>query len=106
MGTHDLIMGIHNSVMDIPLEDILAFHIGMHLEYLSGYTPQMMSLRRNNVVTLSWRNNDDIIALCVGWDGTTLPLRPRLHYIKHIIYTLVVRAVVVGSTYAVPIYTF
>ena len=34
-------------------------------------------------MTLFRRNNDVIIALCVRWDRTTLPLRPRLHYIKH-----------------------
>ena len=27
--------------------------------------------------------NNDIIALRVRWDRTTLPFRPRLHYIKH-----------------------
>ena len=99
-----------------------------------------MSLHRNNVVTLSRRNNDVIIdlihkyhnaqvphptmhhfviemctcvhfsvakwcivgnlsnalwdlwdgsiALCVRWDRTTLPLRPRLHYIKHTVHWL------------------
>ena len=34
------------------------------------------------------RNNDVIIALCVRWDRTTLPLRPRLHYIKHTVHWL------------------
>ena len=38
----------------------------------------MMSLRRNNVVTLS-RHNNDIITWCVRWDRTSLPLRPRLN---------------------------
>ena len=52
----------------------------MHLQHLSRYTTQMMSWCRN---TLFQRNNDVIIALCVRWDRTTLPLRPRLHYIKH-----------------------
>ena len=99
-----------------------------------------MSLHRNNVVTLSRRNNDVIIdlihkyhnaqvphptmhhfvtemctcvhffvakwcivghlsnalwdlwdgsiALSVRWDRTTLPLRPRLHYIKHTVHWL------------------
>ena len=99
-----------------------------------------MSLHRNNVVTLSRRNNDVIIdlihkshnahvphptmhhfvtemcpcvhfsvakwcivghlfnalwdlwdgsiALCVRWDRTTLPLKPRLHYIKHTVHWL------------------
>ena len=30
---------------------------------------QIMSLRRNNVATLSRRNNDDIITWCVRWDS-------------------------------------
>ena len=39
-------------------------------------------------MTLFRRNNDVIIALCVRWDRTTLPLRPRLHYIKHTVHWL------------------
>ena len=39
-------------------------------------------------MTLFRRNNDVIIALCVRWDRTTLPLRPRLHYIKHSVHWL------------------
>ena len=38
MCIHELIMGIHNSVMDIPLEGIyslLASHISMHLSVAS-----------------------------------------------------------------------
>ena len=38
--------------------------------------------------SLSRRNNDVIIALCVRWDRTTLPLRPRLHYIKYTVHWL------------------
>ena len=38
--------------------------------------------------SLSRHNNDVIIALCVRWDRTTLPLRPRLHYIKHTVHWL------------------
>ena len=38
-------------------------------------------------MTLFRRNNDVVIALCVRWDRSTLPLRPRLHYIKHTVYT-------------------
>ena len=47
-----------------------------------------MLLRWNNVVTLSRRNNDVIITWCVRWDRTTLPLRPRLYYIKHTVHWL------------------
>ena len=39
-------------------------------------------------MTLFRRNNDVRIALCVRWDRTTLPLRPRLHYIKHTVHWL------------------
>ena len=39
-------------------------------------------------MTLFRRNNDVVIALCVRWDRTTLPLRPRLHYIKHTVHWL------------------
>ena len=35
-----------------------------------------------------FRRNNDVIALCVRWDRTTLPLRPRLHYIKHTVHWL------------------
>ena len=39
-------------------------------------------------MTLFRRNNDVVIALCVRLDRTTLPLRPRLHYIKHTVHWL------------------
>ena len=39
-------------------------------------------------MTLFRRNNDVVIALCVRWDRTTLPLRPRLHYMKHTVHWL------------------
>ena len=45
-----------------------------------------MSLRRNDVVTLSRRNGGVIIALCVGCNRTTLPIEPRLHYIIHTVH--------------------
>ena len=35
-----------------------------------------------------WDLWDGSIALCVRWDRTTLPLRPRLHYIKHTVHWL------------------
>ena len=38
-------------------------------------------------MTLFRRNNDVVIALCVRWDRTTLPLRPRLHNISNTLYT-------------------
>ena len=35
-----------------------------------------------------WDLWDGSIALCVRWDQTTLPLRPRLHYSKHTVHWL------------------
>ena len=83
MGIHELIMGIHNSVMDIPLEGILALGFSYQYVFISSISAdtrrKWSHLRRNNIKF----NNDVIIALRVRWDRTTSPLRPRLHYIKH-----------------------
>ena len=144
-------MGIHNSVMDIPLEGIrpwlciylYAFiasqriHVANNVitskqccDFVSTYNDVIIDLinkshnaqvphtTMHHFVTgmctcvhfslakwcivghLSnalWDLWDGSIALCVRWDRTTLPLRPRLHYIKHTTYTGCT-ALVVGST--------
>ena len=68
MRIHELIIGIHNSVMDIPLESIRSWP----LVSLCIYSISADTRRK-------W---------CVRWDRTTLPLRPRLHYIKHTVHWL------------------
>ena len=76
-------MGIHYLVMDIPLEGIFALGFSYQYAFIGSqriHDANNVITRRNNVVTLSRRNNGVIIALCVHLDRTTLPLRPRLHY--------------------------
>ena len=83
MCIHELIMGIHNSVMDIHLGGIFALGFSYQYVFISSISAdtrrKYCHFRRNSVKF----NNDFIIALRVRWDKTTWPLRPRLHYIKH-----------------------
>ena len=91
MYIHELIMGIHNSVMDIPLEgtySLLASHISMYSSVASQqihdannviYVETMLKL----IMTLLLRCVSSGIELPYHLGRTTLPLRPRLHYIKH-----------------------
>ena len=83
MCIHELIMGIHNSVVDIPLEGIFA--LGFSYQYVSVASQRKHDA--NNVIYVETMLNFIMTLLlrCVSgrWDRTTLPLRPRLHYIKH-----------------------
>ena len=86
----NLIMGIHNLVMDIPLEGIFALGFSYQYAFIAS---QRIHDSNNDItskqcVTLSRRRNDVIMTLCDHWDRTTLPLRPRLHYIKDPVHWL------------------
>ena len=72
--------------MDIPLDGIFALCFSYHwyqyvfISSISADTRRKLCHLRRNKVKF---NNDVIIALRVRCDRTTLPLRPRLHCIKH-----------------------